>query len=172
MSITTRAKTRPRAEAVVEALAAHADFASLIADNKLAVVYNPSPNGKAGLDTRLEKRVGRIQGLLVTVTPVGGTNAAKGSDTVTNDTRLAVNVWSRPTLPDAALPDAYDFLDEVQRVLAEMTLTYPASAGLSGNARPVKEQLRVGSWVEVADPVYLNLEIQVLCLVALGSSAS
>lgn len=171
MSITTRAKTRPRAEAVVAALAAHPDFADLIAEDKLEILYNATASGKKGLDSRLEQRVAKIKGILITITPVSGNNTAGGRDKVANDTRLAVNVWNRPSMEDEGLPEPLDLLDEVQRVLAEAELTFPTTAGLSGNTLPVNEQLRVGGWVEVPDSTYLNHEVQVTCLVPLGNSS-
>ena len=171
MSITTRAKTRPRAEAVVAALAAHPDFADLIAEDKLEILYNATASGKKGLDSRLEQRVAKIKGILITITPVSGNNTAGGRDKVGNETRLAVNIWNRPGMEDEGLPEPLDLLDEVQRVLTESELTFPATAGLSGNRLPVNEQLRVGNWVEVPDSTYLNHEVQVTCLVPLGNSS-
>lgn len=166
MSITSRARTRPRAEAIVAHLAAHEDFAALIADDKLTVTYLPSPNAKHGLDKRLEITVGRIKGMLITVTPVGGNNSATGGTKVENATRLAVNIWSRPVLGDTALPDPADMADEVQRVLQG----YAPPHGDGGERHPM-QALRVAAWVEVPDPAYLNHEIQITTLIPLGKVA-
>lgn len=167
MSIASRAKTRPRAEAIVAHLKAHADFVDLTARQKLMICYSPSPNGKHGLDKRLEARVGKIQGILITVTPVGGKNASEDAKLVRNDSRYAVNVWSRPVLDDDKLPDPADMADEVQRVLQGFTV--PASGGGEGSHL---EALKVGAWVEVSDPTYLNHEIQVTTLVPLGKATA
>ncbi len=163
MSITTRARTRPRAEAMVRHLAAHPDFAELIEADLLAISYKT--NAKGTLDTDLLERVAKLRGFMVTVTPVGGKNSGKGQAKVANETRFAVNIWTWPVLEDARLPDPHDFRDELQRVLEGFNPPHE-----SGTARNANESAVVGDWVEVVDPTYLNHEIQVTALVPLGKA--
>jgi len=162
MSIASRARTRPRCEAVVNHLRAHADFADLIAEDRLEILYNPSAGGKDSLDEKLMRRLAKLSGILITVTPVRGKNLSTDATKVRNDLSLAVNVWTRPSRPDESVSDPIDpldLLDEVERVLQGYAPPYA-----SGDARPQNEALRVGDWVEVPDPIYLNHEIQVAVL--------
>jgi hypothetical protein len=167
MSIASRAKTRPRAEAIVAYLGTKRDLKDLIEKNLLEITYMPSPNGKMGLDKKLEAKTAKIKGLLITVTPVGGKNISEDAKVVRNNTRFAVNSWSHPTLRKDSLPDPVDFIDELQRLLQGFAPPHD-----NGGERHSHEAVHVGDWVEVTDPTYLNHEIQVTCLVPLLKPAA